>query len=70
MDSKSFDLFIEAVRGKLKGVIMEKGRGLSVWIKFGDLSLRGMLEGMEACCRDEGLGGGVKVGRRGEGGSS
>lgn len=41
MDSKSFDLFIEAVRGKLKGVIMEKGRGLSVWIKFGDLSLRG-----------------------------
>ena len=41
-----------------------------MWIKFGDLSLRGMLEGMEACCRDEGLGGGVKVGRRGEGGSS
>ncbi|RVW24003.1 Zinc finger CCCH domain-containing protein 45 [Vitis vinifera] len=55
-----FPLHEEAVRGKLKGVIMEKGRGLSVWIKFGDLSLRGMLEGMEACCRDEGLGGGVK----------
>ena len=34
---------------------MEKGRGFSDWIRFEDLSLRLLLEGVEDCCRDEGL---------------
>ena len=34
---------------------MDKGRGFSDWIRFGDLSLRLLLEGVEDCCKDEGL---------------
>ena len=34
---------------------MEKGRGFSGWIRFGDLSLCYLLEGVEACCRNEDL---------------
>ena len=34
---------------------MENGRGLLAWIRFGDLSLRCLLEGVEACCKDESL---------------
>lgn len=55
VDSKSIDLFVEVVGGQLKEVIVEKGRGLSIWIRFRDLSLRHLLEGVEACCRNEAL---------------
>ena len=55
MESKSFEISVEEVGVKLKGVIVEKGRGLSAWIRFGDHSLWCLLEGEEACCRDEGL---------------
>ncbi|RVW23170.1 hypothetical protein CK203_103008 [Vitis vinifera] len=55
MESKSFEISVEEVGVKLKGVIVEKSRGLSAWIRFGDLSLWCLLEGEEACCRDEGL---------------
>ena len=41
--------------GELRAVIEERGRGLSTWIRFGDLSLRCLLEGVEICCRDEDL---------------
>ena len=59
---------MEEVGEKLKGVIVEKVSGLSAWIRFGDLSLRWcLLEGVEACCRDESLerwSNGWKEGRR------
>lgn len=65
VDSKTFDLSIKVVRGKLKGLIVERGKGLSAWIRFGEVSLgrllerveaccRELLEGVEACCREEG----------------
>lgn len=53
MDSKTFDLSIEVVGGKLRGIIEEKQKDFLAWIRFGDLSLRCLLEGMETCCRDE-----------------
>ena len=34
---------------------MERRRGYSRWIRFGELSLRCLLAGVEACCRDVGL---------------
>ena len=40
---------------------MERSRGLSSWIWFGDLSLRNLLEGFEECCREEKEGRLVKV---------
>ena len=55
VDSKSFDISVEVAGGKLKGVIVDKGRGLSAWIISGDLSLCLLLEGVEACCKDEAL---------------
>ena len=39
--------------GKLRGIIEERGRSLSAWIRFGELSLRCLLEGVESFCRDE-----------------
>lgn len=55
MEAKSFEISIEEVSGKLRGVIVEGGRGCSSWIKFGDVSLRCLLEGVEACCREKEL---------------
>ena len=61
IESKTFEVSIEEVRGKLKGTIVERSRGLSSWIWFGDLSLRNLLEGFEECCREEKEGRLVKV---------
>ena len=61
IESKSFEVSVEEVRGKLKGTIVERSRGLSSWIRFGDLSLRNLLEGFEECCREEKVGRMVKV---------
>ena len=54
-DTKTFNLFIEVVRGKLKGLIMERSRGFSTWIRFKELSLDRLLEGVEAYCREGAL---------------
>ena len=62
MDSKSFDLSVEEVAGKLRGFIEGRGRGLSTWIRFGDVNLRCLLDGVEFCYREEDL-----VGRSFEG---
>ena len=51
MDSKSFELLVDKVGGKLRGCIWEKCRGLTSWIRFGDASLISLLDGVEACCR-------------------
>ncbi|RVW71533.1 hypothetical protein CK203_047945 [Vitis vinifera] len=64
-DSKTFDLSIKVVRGKLKGLIVERGKGLSAWIRFGEVSLgrlprkggsllQRVARRVEACCREEG----------------
>ena len=53
VDSRSFDISVEVVGGKLRGIIEERGRGFSSWIRFGDLSFRCLLKGVEFCCRDE-----------------
>lgn len=37
----------------LRGIIEEKGRGLSTWIRFRELSLHYLLEGVEAYYKDE-----------------
>lgn len=55
MDSNSFDLSVEEVVGRLRGVIVERGRGFSVWIRFGDQSLRSLLKGVKVYCRDDEL---------------
>ena len=62
MDSKSFDLSVEEVAGKLRRFIEGRGRGLSAWIRFGDVNLRCLLDGVEFCYREEDL-----VGRSFEG---
>ena len=51
MESKSFELWVDKVGGKLRGCIWEKCRGLTSWIRFGDASLISLLDGVEACCR-------------------
>ena len=51
MESKSFELWVDKVGGKLRGCIWEKCRGLTSWIRFWDASLSSLLDGVEACCR-------------------
>ena len=53
MDSKSFEISADVFGEKLKGIIMERSRGFTSWIRFGSLSLCCLLEGVEACCRGE-----------------
>ena len=53
VDAKSFEISVDAFREKLKGIIMERSRGFTSWIKFGGLSLCCLLEGVEACCKGE-----------------
>ena len=55
MESKPFDISVEELEGRLKGVIVERGRGYSRLVKFGKLGLGCLLAGVEACCRDVGL---------------
>ena len=53
MDSKSFEISVDVFGEKLKGIIMERSRGFTSWIKFGGLSLCCLMEGVEACCKGE-----------------
>ena len=52
MESKSFEISIEGLGGRLRRVIVERGRGYFRWVRFGKLSLSCLLAGVEACCRD------------------
>ena len=52
VESKSFEILVEDSGGKLKGCIWERSRGIASWIRFGEASLRCLLEGVEACCRE------------------
>ena len=53
MDSKSFEISVDVFGEKLKGIIMERSRGFTSWIKFGGLSLCCLMEGVEVCCKGE-----------------
>ena len=52
VESKSFEILVEELGGKLKGCIWERSKGFSSWIRFGEASLRCILDGVEACCRE------------------
>ena len=56
VDLKSFEISINIVGGKPCGIILERSRGFSTWIRFGNSSLRCLLERVEVCCRKERLG--------------
>ena len=60
MELKSFEISVEDVGGKLCGIILERCRGLSLWIRFGKSSLRCLLEGLEVCCKEESFGRGAR----------
>ena len=60
VDSKSFKISINFVGEKLRGIILKRSRGFSSWIRFGNSSLRCLLEGVAICCREERLGKVVK----------
>lgn len=53
MESKSFEISVEVSRGKLRGVILERSKGFSSQIRFGELSLQCLLEGVEDWCRED-----------------
>ena len=56
VESKSFEISVEELAGKLKRVIVELSKGRSSWIRFGNKSLGRLLEGVEETCRDGGVG--------------
>ena len=51
VESKSFDILIDEVGGKLRGCIWERCKGITSWIRFWDVSLSRLLVGIETCCR-------------------
>ena len=53
VESKTFEISIEEIGGKLRGVILERSKGFSSWIKFGEKSFSSLLEGVEDWCREE-----------------
>ena len=53
VESKTFEISIEVVRGKLRGTILERSKVFSSWIRFGEKSLSLLLEGVEGWCRGE-----------------
>ena len=53
VDSKSFEISVDVLGKKLKGIIVKRSRGFTSWIRFGSTSLCCLLEGVEACCKGE-----------------
>ena len=51
VDSKSFEISVEVFGERCKGIIVERSRGFTSWVRFGSFSLCCLLEGVEACCR-------------------
>ena len=50
VELKSFEIFLESLNGKMVERIVERGRGFSSWIRFGERDLSLLLEGMEDYC--------------------
>ena len=44
IESMSFEVSVKEARGKIRGTIVERSKGLSSWIRFGVTSLRKFLE--------------------------
>ncbi|RVX19564.1 hypothetical protein CK203_005040 [Vitis vinifera] len=65
VEAKSFEILIEEVGGKLRGCIWERSKGVSSWIRFGEASLRCLLDGVEVCCREVNNSAWAIAGRRG-----
>ena len=53
VESKSFEILVGLFGGKLKGKISDRSRETSLWIRFGEWIFGCLLEGIEACHRDE-----------------
>ena len=51
VESKTFEISVEEVRGKQREIILEKSKDFSFWIRFGEKSLSYLLEGVEDWCR-------------------
>ena len=51
VDSKSFEISVDVSGERLKGIIVERNKGFTLWIKFENFSLCCLLEGVKACCR-------------------
>ena len=51
VESKSFEILINESGDKLRGCIWERSKGITSWIRFGDVSLGRLLAGVEFCCR-------------------
>ncbi|RVW75192.1 hypothetical protein CK203_061766 [Vitis vinifera] len=49
VESKSYEITTEVAEERIKGIIVERSRGFTSWIRFGSFSLRCLLEGVEAC---------------------
>ncbi|RVX14549.1 hypothetical protein CK203_017111 [Vitis vinifera] len=54
VDSKTFEISMEVSGKKQRGIIVERSRGFTSWIRFGESSLGWLLEGVETSCRGEG----------------
>lgn len=48
IDSKSFKTLVETFKGKISGVVTEKGQRFSMWIRLRERGLSFHLERMEA----------------------
>lgn len=50
IESKSLEILKEMAKGKQVDMIVERGQGLSSWIRFGGRDLAMFLVGFELCC--------------------
>ena len=53
VESKTFEISVEVFGKKLRGIIVERSKGFTSWIRFGESNLGCLLEGVEASCRGE-----------------
>ena len=49
LEAKSFDIEIKEYCEKLKGCMRERCKGVTSWIRFGDMGLQNLLSGLEEC---------------------
>ena len=52
VEAISFKIEVEESGSKLRGRILERGRGRPSWIRFGDVSLQLLLEVVEVVIKD------------------
>ena len=66
VESKTFEISIEEIQGKLRGVILERSKGFSSSIKFGKKSFNFLLEGVETGAKESQARGALKFGKKEE----